>query len=66
MRPGSSAEAAGLTLARSLCKAMPEIWIAGRRRIIGMNFKFVGPLLLLAALVVGDQIGSTGPIISTV
>ena len=61
MRPGSSAEGAGLTLARRLCKARPRDPDAGRRGTIGMNFKYVGPLALLAALVIGDQIRINRP-----
>ena len=49
---------AGLTLAGSLCEAMPGIRPQKAR---AMNFKWIGPLALLAALVVGDQIRINRP-----
>jgi hypothetical protein len=52
---------AGLTLGRSLCKAMNENVSAGWARVDGMNFKWLGPLALLAALVIGDQIRINRP-----
>jgi hypothetical protein len=51
-----------LTLAQSACEAIsgnPDHAEIGRRN--GMNFKFVGPLALLAALVIGDQIRINRP-----
>ncbi len=55
--------ALGLTLAQSTCEARSE---SSRKqaevdRRNGMIFKFVGPLILLAALVIGDQIRINRP-----
>jgi hypothetical protein len=58
IKPGRRA---GLTLGRWLCKAMNENVSAGWAMVNGMNFKWLGPLALLAALVIGDQIRINRP-----
>jgi hypothetical protein len=59
--PGSSASGrAGLTLPRLVCKALPRP-DKGRAGEDEMNFKWFGPLALLAALVIGDQIRINRP-----
>ena len=59
---GSSAEGAGLTLPLAVCEAMRAIGIGGiGEGLFGMNFKWLGPLVLLAALVIGDQIRINRP-----
>src|SRR6267154_588470 len=47
---------AGLTLACWLCKAINGMGSRHRERLTTMNLKWVGPVALLAALVIGDQI----------
>jgi hypothetical protein len=50
-----------LTLARAACEAIREIEARDPRGAEGMNFKWLRPLALLAALVIGDQIRINRP-----
>src|SRR5207244_3452659 len=49
--PDQAKKPAGLTLACSLCKARAE---SDRGEADGMNFRWLGPLALLAVLVIAD------------
>ena len=57
--PDQAGARAGLTLARPVCEAMDGSGLREGRG--GMNFKWFGPLALLAALVIGDQIRINRP-----